>query len=252
MAEGFKGQEASAPGEGVDDLRVGVEDVEGGAGVFAGEKVAEDARGVVVGGFVLEHGTRGFEEVSSHLLRQHVVVAFPGYGREVVGVPGPDAGETGVAVAAAGSTADFETFGCSGAGKRFETAGSGVKVGEEVCAGVEFFGTGAASGCRGLAGVHGHLLLVFLVELHHSFAGEVEGEGGGEEREKTLLDHCVVHDLVLCLFGSWRITILELSAYTAVSYGDCNSSGQDTARLENDGGADIGQCAINQRRRGRS
>lgn len=63
MLEGFEGQVGGAPGEGVDDLGVRAEDIEGGAHVLATEEVFQNAGCVIVRGVALEDGTGGFEEL---------------------------------------------------------------------------------------------------------------------------------------------------------------------------------------------
>lgn len=63
MLGGFEGEEGDAPGEGVNEFGVRADDVEGAADGAAGVEVGEDGGRVVCGGFVVEDGAGGFEEL---------------------------------------------------------------------------------------------------------------------------------------------------------------------------------------------
>lgn len=143
VLECFESEEGGSPGKCRDEIFVLVHDVEGGARLGFGEEVGEDGGGVVGGFVALEHAAGGLEQVAGDLLGQHVVVAFPGGGGQVVGVPGADAREVAVAVATAGATTDFETIDGGGGSQRLETAGSGVEIGEQVAAGSDFLWSSA-------------------------------------------------------------------------------------------------------------
>lgn len=130
----FEGQVGGAPREGVDELAVVAEDVEGGADVLALVVLGEDAGGVVGGLFAREDGARGFEEleymsfgrriialistyITCDLLGQHEVVTFPCCGREVVCVVRSNAAEITVTVTTTSTSRNLETFGGNGTGQ---------------------------------------------------------------------------------------------------------------------------------------
>ncbi|TKW50409.1 hypothetical protein CTA1_8296 [Colletotrichum tanaceti] len=252
VAEGLEGQEGHAPGEGGDEVLVGAEDVEGGADVAAAQELGEDARRVVVAVVPLEDGARRLEEVAGHLLREHVVVALPRQGRQVVGVPRADAAERGVAVAAAGAAADLEPLAGDGGAVGLEGARGGVQVGEEVGAGAQLLGAGVAGPLAGLAGAGARPLLVLVVQVDHAAAGEVQGKGGGQQGQQADLHHGVVEHLVLARLVGRRVAVLELAADGAVAGGDGDALGEDGARLEDDVGPHPRQGAVDQRGVGRS
>lgn len=108
-------------------------------------------------------GGGGATYVAGYLLREHEVVAFPGHGREVVGVPGSDTAEGRVPVTAARSAADFETLGGNGARESLQAARRGVQVGEDVAACFRLFWPGTSLGGFSLCAGLFHPLLVLLI-----------------------------------------------------------------------------------------
>ena len=218
------------------------------------EEVAEHARGVVVRGLLAQDGPRRLQQVPRHLLREHVVVALPRRGGQVVGVEGPDAGEGRVPVAAARAATRLEALGGDRRRERLEPARCRVQVREQVASAVGFLRAGAAAGAVvGLDGpVPRHLRLVGAVEGHHFLAGEVQREGRGQEREQTDLHHFVVEHLRLGALGGGRVALFELAAHRAVADCDGDAPGEGRASFADDVGADEGEGAVDERGGGRA
>lgn len=72
------------------------------------------------------------EEVARGLLRQDVVITFPGDIGKVVLVEQTKAREHAITVATAGTTAVLDSFHSHGGGQALETRGTGMKVGKQV------------------------------------------------------------------------------------------------------------------------
>lgn len=263
MLEGLEGKVGGAPGKSVNDILVVIEDVESGTDVSAGEVVLEDTASVVLSWFSSKDRASRFEElwsvscssylatrvlgtyVSGNLLGQHVVVALPGHGWEVVSIPRANAAVAAVAMTTASTAADLQSFGSNGTSKCFETTRSSMEISEKVGSGIEFLRASTPSLRTLLSGLH--KVLVLLIQCHHATAGEMKGECGGKERQQSDLNHLVIDNLVLTLFSGRRIAVLELSPDGTVSCGNCDASCKDTAGLKNNSRTDPGQGAVHQR-----
>lgn len=108
-----------------------------------------------------------------------------------------------------------------------------MQIGKKIAAGVCLFGPSTPFLGARLANILSHLLLVCLVQLHHSPAGEVQSECGGEERKQSNLHSGVVQHLVLARL-TLRIPVLELPSDSGISGSDGHTAGQDTTGLEDD------------------
>jgi hypothetical protein len=86
----FECEEGYAPCEGVNEVLVGSDDVEGAADLTAGLELGQDLGCVVGGTLAVEDGAGGLEKVAGYLLREHVVVTLPGECGKVVGIPRAD------------------------------------------------------------------------------------------------------------------------------------------------------------------
>lgn len=243
VLECLEGEVGSPPCESGNDVAVGGEDVECTALILTCKESAENGSGVVLWCFALKHRPCGLEKVTSNLLRQHVVVALPGGGWEVVSVPGSQARELGVPVATACTATHLQTLSCYGGSKGLKTTGSGVQVGQHVGAGLELLWTGTALGV-GDGGLH--LLLVLGVHLHHRLSGEVESESGGQQWEKTELNHGVIQDLVLSRVVGHVVAVLELATYGTITGRNGDTASEDGAGHQDDGGADPGHGSVDE------
>jgi len=267
VLEGFESQEGATPGKGRDEIGVRVENVKGSTGVLTTEEVGKDRGGVVAGFLTLEDAAGGFEElclllarasfgredfktyVTSDLLSQHIVVTFPGGGREVVGIPRTDTTETAVTVSTTSTSANLETVNGGAGSERLQAARNGVQVGEQITSRVSLLGTRASLLGTDFASILAHLLLVGFVQLHHTPASEMQSKSGCQKSEETNLDSGVVEDLVLARLVL-SISVLELTTDSSISSGNSDTTGQDTTSLKDNGATDPCQGAIDERRRG--
>lgn len=126
-----------------------------------------------------------------------------------------------------------------------------MKISKQVTAWGDFFGTSSTL-CVGLASILTHLLLVGLVELHHTTASEVQSITGGQQSQKSNLDSGVVENLVLVRLWILSITILELTANSSVAGSDGHTTSQNTARLQYDSATDPSEGSVDERRGGRT
>ncbi len=241
----LKGEVRSPPCESGDDVCVRRQDIERTALVLGVEESAENGGSVVNWCLALQDCACGLEQVAGHLLRQHIVVALPSGGWEVVGVPGPDAGELGVSMATHSSATGLETLCSDARAQGLETAGCGVEIGKVVGGGSELLWSGTALGVRDCVL---HFLLVGFVHAHHCLAGIMECESGCQERQEAVLHHGVVEHLVLSRVVREVVAVLELATDGAVACCDCDTSCQNGAGLKDDGGAHPGHCSIGESR----
>lgn len=126
-----------------------------------------------------------------------------------------------------------------------------MEIGDQVTARVRLLGTSTAFLTADLAHILAHLLLVGFVQLHHATTGEMEGVGGGEEGEQSDLHSGVVEDLVLALLVG-GIAVLELATHGSITGGNGDTPGENTTGLQDNGAADPGQGAVDERGRSRA
>lgn len=260
----LEGKERHAPCEGIDEVLVRSDDVEGTADLAARLELGEDLGCVVGGALALEDRASRLEQVAGYLLGEHVVVALPCKSGEVVGIPGADAAmgalacdtvwnvepnvpEARVTVTTASATADLETLTSNGTAEGLEGARRCVQVSHQITARLQLLGASTTL-CVALVPRLGHLRLVGVVHVHHRLSCEVEGECGGNEGEKTDLDHGVVENGCLSL-ASGGITVLELATNRTVASGDGDTTSKNASGLHHNTGADPGECAIDKRGR---
>lgn len=75
---------------------------------------------------------------------------------------------------------------------------------------------------------------------------------GSQQSQKSDLDSGVVEDLVLIRLWILSIAVLELATDSSVAGSDGDTTGQNTARLQDDGATNPGEGSIDERRRGRT
>jgi len=122
-----------------------------------------------------------------------------------------------------------------------------VEVSQEIASGVCLLWAGSSLFTASLSGILAHLLLVCLVELHHTSSSKVESKCGSKESEKSDLDGGVVEDLVLSTLWILVISVLKLSPYSAVSGRNGDTTSENTTGLEHNGTSDPGKSAVDER-----